>query len=148
MKFLMDVIKEGGLEIDLEYSSSQRLQVAAIIPYLYFHNLTSGVFKLEVEKYAETIFSKEFSYLDIKKQETSSYLHVYHPVVCENPLPIEEGTYTFKIFPISGYEASGNSFLGWIKQHENIQVPMSYNPLSDVKNPYTIRFKEYRRIYS
>lgn len=148
MKFVMDVIKENGLEIDLVYSGTARIQLGAIIPYLYFHNLISGEFILTIVNGLDEVFVKQFNYLDIKNGKTEDYIHVYHPIVCPYPVPIENGSYTIGIYPVSGYEPTGNNFLGWIKQHEDIQVPMSYGTLSDAKNPYTIRFKEYSRIHS
>lgn len=146
MKFLMDVIKDG-LEQRIDCTSSNRIQIGAIIPYLYFHNLESGVFKFVLYKETSVIYEKEFSRDDIASVLTEDFAHVYFPIVPVNPLPIEQGEYTFRIEAVSDYSPTANSFLGWIKQHEDIQLPMSYIPLSDVKNTYTIRFKEYRGIH-
>lgn len=146
MKFLMDVIKDK-IEQRVDCTSISRIQIGAIIPYLYFHNLESGVFKFVLQKDSTVIFEKQFTKEDIASEINEAYAHIYYPVVPGNPLPIEAGEYTFRIESVSDYNPTANSFLGWIKQHEDIQLPMAYNPLSDVKNTYTIRFKEYKGIH-
>jgi hypothetical protein len=142
MKLIVETL-QTNLEQEILYNSDQRIHIASIIPYLYSHNLKSGVFKFDLIKGSEVVFSKEFTWEDIKGEIDKDYFHVYYPVVPSDPLQLERGLYKFKISAVSGYIAGGTSFLGWIKQFEDKQLPMNYVPLSDIQNTFTLRFKEY-----
>jgi hypothetical protein len=133
-----------SLEQVIECKTESRVHIAAIIPYLYFHNLTSGEFKFELSTTERVIYQHDFSWIDIKGDSQGEYIRVFHPIVPTDPIQLESGVYTFKISAISGYEAQSDSFLGWVKQHEDIQLPMAYVPGSDIKNTFTLRFKEYK----
>lgn len=143
MKLVVETLQDS-LEQDVILDYQGRIHIGAIIPYLYFHNLSSGLFKFQLIKNSVVLHEQEFSYLDIKAGKTDNYMHVYHPIVPVDPIQLENGTYTFKIMVISDYSVTGNSFLGWIKQHEDIQLPMNYVPTSDIQNTFTLRFKVYK----
>lgn len=135
------------LEQRIDCTSTGRVQIAAIIPYLLVYNCQSGVFKFSVLKDSTEIFSKEFNLQDLKGNVTENFAHIYYPLVPGNPLPFEEGEYIFRLETVSDYAATGNEFIGWIKQHEDEQLPMAYIPLGDGRKTYTIRFKEYKGIH-
>lgn len=143
MKLVIETIKTS-MEQEISHISDERSHIGAIIPYLYFHNLQSGVFKFELLSGANVLYEHQFNYLDIKGGKLENYMHVYHPIVPNDPIQLEKGTYTFRISAVSDYEAKPDSFLAWIKQHEDIQLPMQYVPTSDARNTLTIRFKEYK----
>lgn len=143
MKLIVETLYTS-LTQQINCNSEKRVHIGAIIPYLYFHNLSSGEFKFEILKSDSVIYSHFFDWKDIKGSIAEDYFHVYYPVVPSNPVQIEEGTYSIVLTALSGYNVEGNSFLGWIKQHEDIQLKMDYLPDSDNQNTLTVRFKEYK----
>lgn len=143
MKLVVETLYES-LEQDITLESDRRIHIGAIIPYLYFHNLSSGLFKFQLIRNSSVLYEHLFSWEDIKAGKIDNYMHVYHPIVPVSPIQLESDNYKVKIMAVSGYQATGNSFLGWIKQHEDIQLPMDYTPISDIQNTFTIRFKEYK----
>ena len=133
------------LSQDIAYDSDERCSIACFIPYLYFHNAV-GSFTFEVESELGVIFSKTFTASDIKASipTSNNYAHVFYPIIPTNPVQIQKGSFTFRLIAGSGYSVTQSSFIGWIKQHEDIQNRMSYNPASDNDNTFAIRFKMYK----
>lgn len=140
MKFVVETLQDT-LEQEIRVESDSRVHIGAFIPYLYFHNLSSGIFNFQLIRNSSVLYEHQFTWEDIKAGKLENYIHVYHPIVPVNPIQLESGIYKLKISSISGYFASGNSFLGWIKQHEDIQLPMDYVPNGDIQNTFTVRFK-------
>jgi hypothetical protein len=137
---------ETTLEQDLAYSGSERIAIASIAPYLLMYNNPSGTFTLSVLKGSELLFSKSFTSAEIKTamSTTDNYAHVFYPIIPDNGIQLEGGTYKFRI-SASGYTASESSYMGWIRQFENIQTELDYVPYSDLQKPYSIRIKQYKR---
>lgn len=133
------------LSQEIRYSSSTRCNIAALIPYIYLHNAPVGLFTLELlNSDDEVVFGQDFDSADIKASipTTNNYAHVFYPIVPNNPIQIESGLYTIKL-SASGYSPSSTSYLGWIQQFENLQLPMEYVPVNDTEKPLAIRIKQY-----
>jgi hypothetical protein len=133
------------LSQEINYNSSERLHIGCISPYLLLVNSPVGTFTLEMTGPNGVVFSKAFSSNDIKSSigTVDDFAHVFYPVIPDYPIQIESGNYTIKL-TASGYSASGTSFIGWIQQHENIQNEMTYIPVDDSQNSFSIRFKSYK----
>jgi len=128
---------------DIDFTEEKRVEIAAFIPYIYFHNVTGAVFTFEIERDSEIIFTQNFTSEDIRNSVNGAYAHVFYPIVPANPVQLEAGSYKFRIKRESGYLA-GEQFIGWIKQYEDVQNAMDYTPIDDSENTFAIRFKKYR----
>jgi hypothetical protein len=134
------------LEQEIRLENSERYSIGAIIPYLYLHNAPSGTFTLEILSGATSLFSQSFTSVNIKTAlgTTNNYGHVFYPIVPLNPVQLDAGTYKIKLSSV-GYTVSGSSFLGWIRQHEDLNNKLDYVPASDSDNPLAIRLKVFKR---
>lgn len=135
-----------SLEQNITVTGNDRVHIAAFSPYLYIYNSPSGTFTFQLIKSSVVIFSQSFTVADIKTSlgTTNNYMHCFYPIIPSSLVQMAEGTYTVKISS-SGYTASNSSYIGWIKQHENIQNGIEYTPSSDKQNPLAIRIKTYKR---
>lgn len=135
---------ELSQEIRLE--NQERYTIGAIIPYLYLHNSPAGTFTLEILSGVTSVFSQSFTSADIKTAigTSDNYAHVFYPIVPQNPVQLDAGVYTIKL-TAAGYSVSGSSFLGWIRQHENLNNILDYEPVSDSENPLAVRLKVFKR---
>jgi hypothetical protein len=134
------------LEQEIRLENYERYNIGAIIPYLYLHNAPAGTFTLEIISGATSLFSQSFTSNDIKLslETVNNYAHVFYPIVPLIPIQLNAGTYKIKLSS-SGYTVSGNSFLGWIRQHEDLNNKLDYVPASDSDNPLAIRLKVFKR---
>jgi len=134
-----------SLTQDLEFKLNERVHIGSFIPYLYVHGYSSAVFNFTLSGSSGTVFSKNFTIQDIKDSlvTTDNYIIDLYPIIPTNPVQISKGAYSLTLSAISGY-ASGATFIGWVKQHENIQNTMDYLPLSDDQNSFTLRYKIYK----
>ena len=135
------------LSQDFTIDDNSRHPIGAVIPYLYMHNAPSGTFTFSViNQLAETIISKSFTSTDLKTAlgTTSNYCHVFYPIIPTNPIQFEKGNYIFQLSAI-GYTKLDSSFIGWIRQHENLNNILGYVPESDGQNPLATRLKVYYR---
>jgi hypothetical protein len=65
MKLIVETLYTS-LTQQINCNSEKRVHIGAIIPYLYFHNLSSGEFKLEILKNDSVIYGHFFDWQDIK----------------------------------------------------------------------------------
>ena len=137
---------ETTLEQELTYRGPERITIASIAPYLLVYNNPFGAFTLTILKGSETLFSKSFTSEEIKSSllTTNNYAHVFYPIIPENGIQLESGTYKFRL-SATGYTPTDASYLGWIRQFENIQTELDYVPETDFEKPYSIRIKQYKR---
>lgn len=142
MSILLVETLQTELVQDIDYEGETRVEIAAFIPYIYFHNVTGAVFTFEIERDSEIIFTQDFTSEEIRLV-TGNYAHVFYSIIPINPVQIEAGSYKFRIKAKSGYLA-GEQFIGWIKQYVDVQNEMSYTPIDDSQNTFAIRFKKYR----
>lgn len=128
------------LEQQFRISDYQRTTVAAISPYLYFHNAPAGTFTVELVG----LRAWSFDFAEVQAATAvEGYSHVFFPLVPITPLHLDVGTYTLRL-SASGY-ALGASWMGWVQQHENLDNLLDYVPTNDGQNPLAIRIKEMRR---
>jgi hypothetical protein len=126
-----------SLTLDVRYN------IGALCPYLYMHNAPSGTFTFSIEDADDVeVFSQSFTSADIKTalSTTDNFAHVFYPVVPESPLFLEKGSYT-AILSASGYSANSVSFLGWVRQHEDLVNELDYTPDTDFENPLSLKIK-------
>lgn len=131
---------------EIKYNLQERIHVGAFIPYLYIHNASADFFTFELSNEDGILFQKNFTTNEMKLSisATDNYFHIYYPIIPTNPVQLEKGNYTAKITAGPNYIQNGSSFLGWVKQHENIQNEMDYIPFDDNSNSYNIRYKCYK----
>lgn len=130
-----------SLEHEIRLTNKDRIQLAAIYPYLFKVGHPAGTFTLSLIQSGVTLFSKSFIESDIS---LADYAHTFFPVIPNVLLPLDAGLYTIRISS-SGYTFADNNRLGWIQQHENIQNSMEYTPINDYQNPLSVRIKIYTK---
>ena len=137
---------EDELIQEIKYNLEERLHVGAFIPYLYVHNASADFFTFELSNTDGVLFEKNFTVSEMKESlgTTDNYFHVFYPIIPVNPIQLEKGEYSVRLIPGTNYTQDGSSFIGWIKQFENIQNEMDYVPLDDNSNSYAIRYKCYK----
>lgn len=141
-KFIVEKLKDE-LSQGFSYSLQERVHIAAFIPYLYIHNASADYFTFELSSSSGVIFSKNFTVGDIKSsiQTAENFMHVFYPIVATNPVQLEKGSYTITVIAGPNYTPSNDSFLGWIKQHEDLQNELDYLPETDNDKPLAFRLK-------
>ena len=135
MKLVIDeLITSLSQTFTVEYNS--RLTIEAIRPYIYMHNAPAGTFTLAVKSGGTELFSKSFTSSDIKSDLSTSdnYAHIWKALTFNDPAQIENGEYELEL-SASGYSFSNSSYLGWIREHENLTNEVSGTALSDLENP-------------
>ncbi len=133
------------LSQDFNLKNDTRYSIGAFIPYIYMHNAPAGTFTLSIIKSAVTVFSQSFDCTDIKTSltTTDNYAHVFYPVIPVPDIQLDKGLYTAEISS-SGYTYSSGSFLGWIKQFEDLNNILDYTPSNDGENPLALRLKVFK----
>lgn len=132
---------------EFNITDESRHPIGAVIPYIYMHNAPAGTFTFSViNNLSETILVKNFTSADLKLsiETTDNYAHVFYPIIPTNPIQFEKGSYVFTL-TATGYTKTDSSFLGWIRQHENLNNILGYVPESDGQNPLATRLKVYYR---
>lgn len=143
---LVEPLSTVDLVQSIRLKRSERYQIGSFIPYIYLHNAPSGTFTLSVEKDSIVLFQKSFTSSDIKSamNTTDDYLHCFYPVVPNNPIQLESGIYDVRLSAAS-YANSSSSFIGWIRQFEDLNNTLDYAPIADNHKPLAIRLKIYDR---
>lgn len=128
-------------------SNSERYHIGSFVPYLYIHNAPAGDFTLNIAQGATSIATFTFTCADILTAMNTSdvYAHVFFPFSSETFMIMERGDFTVTLTASGGsYTYSDSSFLGWIRQHEDIQNIMNYTPNGDNENPLALRIKVFK----
>lgn len=135
-----------SLEQEFSFKLEGRCLLASVAPYLYMHNSPAGSFYFSVYKGEELVFIKTFSSAQIKAALSSSdnFARVYYPMIPSNPVFFTKGTYRATL-EATGYSFNSDSFLGWVREHENTQDEMDYVPAADNHNPLAMRRKIYKQ---
>jgi hypothetical protein len=131
---------------EIQYDLNERVHIAAFIPYLYIHNAAFDSITFELfNSGGDVLFSKETTLSEIKESipTTDNYIHVFYPIIPTNPVQLEYGTYRLRMTATNYYPVS-SSFIGWIKQFEDIQNEISYPVSGSNNNPLAIRYKLYK----
>lgn len=142
MELVVEELVSTNLEQEIRLERSSRYHVGAISPYIYMHNAPSGTFTITLKRGVETIFAKSFTCADIKTAlgTLNNYAHVFYPIIPDAPVQLESDLYTV-VLSSSGYTMNASSFLGWIRQHEDLNNILDYVPTADYENPFSIRLK-------
>ncbi len=115
---------------------NERLTIEAIRPYIYMHNAPAGTFTIAVKSGGTELFSKTFTSVEIKSDlsTANNYIHIWKTLVFASPAQIENGEYELELSS-AGYTYSDSSYLGWVREHENLTNEISGTPVSDIENP-------------
>lgn len=134
-----------GLEQEFTFNLNTRAHVGAFYPYLVMVSAPAGTFSVDLLKGLDVVFSKDFTSADIKMSLLTSddFAHAFYPVIPNDPVQLEIGTYTLRISS-SGYTETNTSYLAWAQQFEDIQNEMSYTPSGTEENSLAFRLKIYK----
>jgi len=111
------------LETTLEQSFqvNERIQVSAIRPWLYLHNDPAGTFKFAIKQNGNEIGSKELTISEIKTLAGLSDNEYHHGFIKFDFNAILNIDTSYQIeLSSSGYVYDPNSYIGWVKPHENL----------------------------
>lgn len=130
-----------------EFQLDRKLIVVAIRPYLYCHNFPAGTFTLELLDENDSLINSQTFVSDSVYEgisTTNPYAHAWLRVTFERPSPIPKGNYKIKI-STSGYTFSESSYLGWVKEHEDLKVPVKFIVSGDQNNPLSFEIWSYEQ---
>jgi hypothetical protein len=136
------------LEQPFTWNFRTRAQLAAIMPYIYVHNNPAGAFTLSVLDSLDNLIAAEsFDAADVYAAievdpGVRPYAHVHLPLLLASPKSLPPGEYKLKL-ESTGYTFSESSYLAWVKEHENLCVPLGYSPTSHAQNPMTYKLWVY-----
>lgn len=122
---------------------NRRYFVTGIRPYIYMHNSPAGTFTLSIKEGATTHASKDFTSAEIKSDLSTSdgFAHIWKALVFSSPLMLSKGSYSL-VLSHAGYTFSETSYLGWIKEFENIFNTTDGNSTSFNDNPLSFQLFE------
>ena len=126
---------------------NRRIKVAGIRPLIVMNNSPAGTFTLSLKSGATTLASQEFDSAEIKSDLSTSddYAYLWKRLVFDNPVQISKGDYDL-VLSSSGYTFSDGSYLGWIKEYDNVfnEITGGVFPNSDWENPFSFQLFELR----
>lgn len=124
----------------------RRYNIAAVRPLIYMENAPSGTFTLSIKSGATTLASKSFTSADIKADlgTSDNFAYLWKNVTFDIPVKLNNGAYTLELSS-SGYSYSSSSYIGWIKEFENIFNEINGTPQDYSENPFSYQLFEYRR---
>ena len=134
------VVEELRNELNQDFvlTSQKNYEIYAIKIYLFANNASSivGNFRLGIYDGLQEVAFKTFDISDIVSQSNiqEEYFHSWYPIFFDNPVILQKGSYNFKLTS-TGYSYASNSFIGWIREHENLKVPITYEPKNSLQNP-------------
>jgi hypothetical protein len=125
---------------------TRRYSVAAIRPFIYMHNAPAGTFTLTVKKDSTSLVSKTFTSAEIKTNlsTTDNYAYLWKVIEFANPLHLEKGTFTIELSS-ADYTFSTASYIGWIKEFENIFNQTDGGNIDLFSNPFSYQIFEKKR---
>jgi hypothetical protein len=94
-----------------------------------------------------TMHPPELLLLRLKTLSTSdNYAHILKGLLLNSPVQLDGATsYTLEL-SASGYTYGTSSYMGWVKNHENIFFDIDGTPENDFNNPHTFFLYELRNI--
>lgn len=122
---------------ELTLSFRPRAHISHVRPYLYVHNTPAGTFTLSIrDSLSNVLSSGTFTAQDIYDglATTNDYAHAYFRVTFASVVPAPPGNYSLHLSS-SGYTFSESAYLGWVREHEDLKVPITYTPANDFGNP-------------
>lgn len=121
------------------FTLSERVQLRAIRPLLYFHNDPTATITLTIKNGATEIASVTQTYSEIEASAGWSSGQYHYGVVkfgFTDDVDLQRGvTYTMEI-SASSYTFSESSYFGWVKPHEDLINYFSDEIESDFENPF------------
>jgi hypothetical protein len=129
-------------------NNNRRYSLYAIKPHLYMHNAPAGTFTFKIKNGATELISVDFTSADIKSDLSTSdnYAHILKGLLLNSPVQLDGATsYTLEL-SASGYTYGTSSYMGWVKNHENIFFDIDGTPENDFNNPHTFFLYELRNI--
>lgn len=98
-----------------------RLHLEGIRPWLYLHNDPAGTFTLTLKDGANILDSVDFTVSDLKNGAgfADNQYHKGYFDLRLNAILHHDRLYTLELSS-SGYAFAGSSYLGWIKEFENL----------------------------
>ena len=145
---VIDELKSSAtLTQTINFESYRNYHIEAIKIKLLCYNVPSGTFTFSVKDSDEnTLFTDSFDSAELQSDLSTSdnYLYLFKTFNCESSLVLKSGAYDFEL-ESSGYTYSSESYLAWIKSHENIFNDLTTVSSSFQFNPYDVLIYERRR---
>lgn len=137
------------LEQDFILELNRRYNVKAVRPYIYMHNAPSGTFTIKIKQGSEVLASKDFTSAEIKSDLSTSdnYAHIYKAIEFDEIIQLDKNTYTIELSS-SGYTYSDSSFIGWVRDYENIYNNLDGSQTSLGTYPFGFQLFELRNMES
>ena len=108
------------------------LNVEAIRPRLYKHNVPAGTLQVQVRDTNDKIISTSNS-ITITDISAVAFFHGF--IRFDINAGLKAGT-TYRLFLVpSGYTFTESDYVGWVKDHEDTQIGVSYSPSSGFLSP-------------
>ncbi len=144
MKIVVDELI-STLSQELIVTDEKRIIVNSIRPYLYMHNAPAGTFTLTLNDETGALVSKSFTSAEIKSdmETTDNYGYIYKTLIFDEKIQLTKKNYTLELSS-SGYSFQMHSFLGWIREHDNIFNNTDGENNNIMENPLSFQIFNYR----
>lgn len=125
-------------------NTGMRVRGLSFRPYLYVHNNPSGTFTFSLKYEGNEIGAKTFTSSDLytAMDATESYIRLFYKVTFDDIINLNKGTYEL-VLSASGYTFSELSYIGWIREHEDVKTLNDGNAENYLSNPLTFEAWEY-----
>lgn len=111
-------------------------QVSGLSVKILMFNAPSGTFTVSLKNTnGDTLASDSFTSAQIKTALETSDNYAYCFVPIDIYAPLKKGAYDILI-SATGYTYAQDSFIGWIKSHENVYNGVDGSPQSFTENPF------------
>lgn len=145
MKIVLDELKTT---LTQKFTTVEREQAYAIRPYLYLHNDPVGSFTISI-KHGSTVLGQSTLTISEIKTEAGFADNQYHHGVFRfifDPLVVLQARTEYNIeLSASGYSYSDSSFIGWVKEFENLKNTFTDTISTDFDRPFSFEKFSYKR---
>ena len=126
---------------------NKRYHVEGLKIYLVMFNAPAGTFTVSIKSGATTLASKDFDSAEIKTDLSTSdnYAHIYKGIVFDTDLALDDGSYSIELSS-AGYTFSESSYLGWVKDHDQVFFDTDYTLDTVATHPLTFHLLEKKKI--
>lgn len=139
------VVEELITTLTQEIEVTTKIQTIAIRPRIYVHNDPTGTFTFSIINNSTTIGSKSLTLAQIISGAgwaAGQYHHGFLKFEFDYPIILHPGTYNIQL-SASGYAYAGASYLGWIRDHEDLLVEYTGTILTDLQKPLSLEMWGY-----
>jgi len=122
---------------EVTFTLPRRSHIHAIRPHLYVHNAPAGAFSFSVLDSSDNVLiTKTFTAANVYTAlgTANLYARAYYTILFDNKVHLPSAIYKLRL-SASGYTFSNSSYLGWVRDHEDLKVTLGYTPTSDLANP-------------